>query len=71
MEKNKVLNPRSLPTKPPITISVVTYLLLDKLNAVGWVRGVVWTIIVIFWLGFIFALFKEQFVSIGELYGKK
>ena len=39
MNKIKVVSPKNLPTRLPLVSIVVTYLMLDKCQAPGWVCG--------------------------------
>lgn len=46
MKDKRVVPSKNLKTKSPITVGVVYWLLLDRLDAPGWVYGVVGTIAV-------------------------
>jgi hypothetical protein len=62
--KQKVIKRTQLPFKAPIGMSVLTYLLLDNLRLPSWVWGVAFTIIGIYWIGFVYCLFKEEQVEV-------
>lgn len=46
--RQKKIKAKFLPQQLPVLASIVYYLLLDKLNAPGWVWGVVFSIIALF-----------------------
>ena len=60
MKKLKVINRANLPTRLPIVHTAVTYLFLDKFNAVEWVWEVVGIIFAIVWIFSIVAIFIEE-----------
>lgn len=71
MDKQKVISRRNLPIRMPLVKTVVAYLLLDRLNAAGWVWGIVITLFSIYWLIFIIAIVTEQGVDMFSDDAKK
>jgi hypothetical protein len=63
MSKQKVLHPRNLPTRPPLTVTAVVWLLLDRLHAPGYAVGAIWTFVGFLWVAFIVGLFNEEMVD--------
>ncbi len=45
MKRKIVIKALSLPTRSPLGMAIVLWLLLDRLGAPGWVFGVLWTMI--------------------------
>jgi hypothetical protein len=41
----KVISASNLPPKPPVTLMIASYLLMQHLSSPGWVYGVVFTIL--------------------------
>ena len=60
MSKSKWIHPSNIPLKLPLTPSIVLWLLLDRLQAAGWVQGVAYTILGILWIGAIIAIFNSE-----------
>ena len=60
MNKIKVVSPKNLPTHLPLVSIVVTYLLLDKCQAPGWVWGAVATFWGISLIACVFLIVKEE-----------
>jgi len=50
MKDKKVIAYKNLPGKFPGLLTAVAFLYLDQYNAPGWVWGVSWTILGIFWI---------------------
>lgn len=65
-DKIKVISRKNLPARPPVLLTAVVYLFLDKFQASGVVWGVVFTILALFWIAWIIALFKEEDINIFE-----
>ena len=59
-----VVSWHQLPTRMPLLGSVVLWLALDRLDAAGWVWGVVGTVVVVGWLFWALSLFIEKHVEI-------
>lgn len=49
--KRHVLPADVFPVRLPFWHTAIVYLLLEDFNAAGWVRGVVWTMMAMLWLG--------------------
>ncbi len=60
MKKSKWIHPSNMPLRLPVTSSVVLYLLLDKLQAAGWVQGVAYTIMGLIWIVAVVAIFNSE-----------
>lgn len=60
----KVISIKNEKTKLPLNLIALAYLLLDKFNAVGWVKGIVWTLIVLVLIGCLHNIWIEEEVDI-------
>lgn len=60
MKTYKVISPKDLPRRLPFCQTVVIGLLLDRLQAPGWVWGVAGTIVVAGWIGYIIEIFWQE-----------
>jgi hypothetical protein len=60
----KVIHPKNLPSKLPLLLTAVAWLMLDRLQPAGWVHGVVYTIIAILWIISIVGMVREQQLDI-------
>jgi hypothetical protein len=67
MSDKKVLHRSHLPSKLPLGITCVAYLMLDKFNAVGWVWGAVGLLFALIWIAAIVAVVNEESVKLKEL----
>lgn len=56
----KVISRKNVPSYPPLLFTIVMWLLLDRVQAAGWVWGVVGTLVAIIWIGFIINVSKED-----------
>ena len=59
-QKKRVIAPSSLPTKIPLGPTIVLYLLLEQQSATDLVKGVVYTLLVIWWVVAIYNLNREE-----------
>ena len=59
-KKKRVVAPSSLPTRIPLWPTIVIYLLLEKLQATGVVQGIVYTLLVIWWVVAIYNSNREE-----------
>lgn len=59
-QKKRVIAPSSLPTKIPLWPTIVLYLLLEQQSATDLVKGVVYTLLVIWWVVAIYNLNREE-----------
>lgn len=60
MKKSKWIHPSNMPLRLPVTSTVVLYLLLDKLQAAGWIQGVAWTVMGLLWVVAVAAIFNSE-----------
>lgn len=60
----KVIHPNNLPTRPPILLTAVNFLALDRLQPPGWIYGVTYTILALLWIASIFLIVREKRVDI-------
>ena len=67
MSRTKVIAGKNLPIRLPITLSILLWLLLDRLGAPSWVWGVVGTLLAIVWIVAIYAVFTQESVELKEL----
>ena len=61
MKRVKVIPFANLPTRPPLTLTGLIYLLLDHFKAPGWVQGAVYTVLALLWIVCIFAMFGQDY----------
>lgn len=50
VKKHKVISYTNLPMQSPLLFSVIVWLVLDHVHASGWVCGVVWTLVALYWI---------------------
>jgi hypothetical protein len=67
MKPRKVLHGTQLPTKLPITFTIVAWLLMDRVHASGWVWGVMGTLIGILWILSVIAVATQTSTKLREL----
>jgi hypothetical protein len=60
LKKPKVVAHKNLPAKLPIVGTMVWWMVLDKLQAPGWLWGVAGTLGVVFWAFSITALYLQD-----------
>lgn len=63
-EERKVIHWRNLPSRPPLLLTVVGWLVLDKIQAPDWMWGVAWTLFGFIWMAWIVNLFNEKVTDI-------
>jgi hypothetical protein len=61
-----VIKKSNLPTRLPVLLTAVVYLLLDRFHPADWVWGAVGAVFVLVWIGAFVAWFKEDEVDIFE-----
>lgn len=59
-QKKRVIAPSSLPMKIPLWPTIVLYLLLEQQSATDLVKGVVYTLLVIWWAVAIYNWNREE-----------
>jgi hypothetical protein len=67
MGRRKVIKAKYLPTKLPVVGTAFWLFLLHYYNAVGWVWGVVITLLAISWIVILIAVFTQDGVNPSEL----
>lgn len=60
MKRSTVIKSSSLPTRSPVGIAIVFWLLLDRLSAPGWAFGVLWTLVALMALIWIASFWAES-----------
>lgn len=60
MKRFPVVKVEHLPVRSPLLLTLVTWLMLDRLSPSGWVVGVVATLVVLVWAGFFIRLWHED-----------
>ena len=60
----KVISPKNLPTKIPVSFTAILFLIMDKYNAAGWVWGLVGGVMALLWIGCIITISKEERMEI-------
>ena len=64
MHTRKVVSPKNLPMRAPLTSTLVFWLVLDKLGAPGWVWGVLGTLLAVLWIAYFVDIFKREDIDI-------
>lgn len=67
MSKMKEIHPKYLPTRLPIGMTAVAYLLCDRFDVPAWAWGVVGTLFAIIWIGSIVGMVKNEWVKPNEV----
>lgn len=67
MSGKKVIAFKSLPMRPPINLSILLWLLLDRLSAPVWVWSVLGTLLGIIWIVSLNLIFTQELVELKEL----
>lgn len=62
--ERKVIPRKRLPANLPTMGTLVWYMFLDKINAPGWVWGVMGTLFTVFWIASIVAMFVQKEVDV-------
>ena len=66
MKNRKVVSSTNLPARLPITFSIVMWLLLDRIQAPGYVYGIVFTIIGIMAIAAAIDIWKREDVTLWK-----
>lgn len=64
MKRTLKIKRTNLPVNAPVLLTAVTFLLMDRLRAPGWVYGVAGTVLVILWISFFVSFFTEKEVDV-------
>lgn len=67
MSGKKVIAAKNLPMRLPISLSILLWLLLDRLAAASWAWGCVGTLLAIIWIVAIYEVFTQESVELKEL----
>ena len=62
----KVIHRNNLPNKPPVILTVVAWLLMDRLATPPVVWGIVCTLLGIVWIGTTISILNQESVDIFE-----
>ena len=54
----------NLPSKLPVTLTVLTYICYDLYNIPEWLIGVIGLLIVLFWITSIINIFKDEYIDL-------
>lgn len=60
MKVQKVLSYKNLPTKLPVQLTIIWWLLLDRLNAPEWGWAVSGTLLALFWITSVYIKFHRE-----------
>jgi hypothetical protein len=61
MNHSTVIKSSSLPTRSPLGLAILLWLLLDRLAAPGWAFGVLWTVIAVLAVMWVVSFWTESF----------
>lgn len=64
---DREINPRYLPTMPPVTLTGMVLLVCDRFAAPGWVWGCVITLLALLWLAVIVRMGQTKWVRPSEI----
>ncbi len=67
MTNQKKISPQNLPTRLPVYMSIVVWMLLDRLQAGQMACGIVYTLLGVVWAVSIYSLAKEEHRNIDRL----
>ncbi len=62
--KKKVVAVKNEKTKLPIEFTALCWMLMDRFHAIGWVKGMAWTLIAVIWIGLLYNIWIEEEVDI-------
>lgn len=66
MKPNRVIALKSIQPRFPLMPTLTMWMLLDYTKADGWIWGVVGTMLVILWGGWIYRFFTDEVYEINE-----
>jgi len=64
MKSVKVISYKQIPVRIPTVPTIVAWLLLDRLQAAGWVWGVVGTMFALIWISSVTTFFMQETVDV-------
>jgi len=64
VKKVKVVSPNNLRARAPLASTILSYLLLERFEAQGWVWGVVGTLFAIVWIAWASRVWNEEHVDV-------
>lgn len=62
----KVISYKNLPTRWPVVATIAWWLLLDRLDAPGWLWGTLGTLLVIAWVACIYNICVQEQVNVVD-----
>jgi hypothetical protein len=60
MGKRNVLSRKNLPTRLPLLLSIVLWLVMDRLNSPQWLYGALGAVMLLVWIAAIHQFFTEK-----------
>lgn len=60
MKRKVAIKSSSLPTRSPVGVAILFWLLLDRLAAPAWAFGVMWTLVALLALAWIISFWTES-----------
>ena len=60
MKTMKWIHSNNMPVKLPVSTTAVLWLLIDRLQPVQWLIGVLWTCMAILWIGSIICIVRSE-----------
>ncbi len=64
MEKRQAIDPKNLPGRPPITLTLLVWIALEHWHAPEWAYGMAITFGVLLWGVALYGLFTEEYVDV-------
>jgi hypothetical protein len=61
--KRRVITPKNLPSRLPLSLTIALGLLLDRCDAPGWVWGAVSALMVFIWVCALVGMLSEEYVE--------
>lgn len=66
MSERKVIKIENSPTKFPGFTTLACFLAMDVWNIPGWGRGIIYTLLVLWWIGAAINFYREKRIDIFE-----
>lgn len=66
MSNKKVIKFDNLPTRLPVSLTILVWLAMDYWNCPMWAKGGLWTLLAIIWIGSVINIYREKHVNIFE-----